>query len=46
LGLYFTKTIVEEHGGRIWVESTLGHGSQFHVALSRTAPDRNRRGGA
>jgi len=33
LGLYITRGIVEQHGGRIWVESTPGQGSAFHVAL-------------
>lgn len=33
LGLYITKTIVDAHGGRMWVESEPGRGSRFHFTL-------------
>lgn len=37
LGLAVCRSIVEAHGGRIWAESTHGHGSIFYVALDLNA---------
>ena len=33
LGLAICKNIVQQHGGKIWVESRMGHGSTFYVSL-------------
>lgn len=49
LGRALVKEIADAHGGRVWVESALGEGSTFYLALPRadaasetvapTAPD-------
>lgn len=33
LGLFITKQIIEQHGGKIWFESEVGKGTVFHVVL-------------
>lgn len=35
LGLYFTKSLIAQQGGKIWAESALGQGSTFCIQLQR-----------
>jgi len=35
LGLAITKTIIESHGGRIWVKSSVNAGTSFHFTLPK-----------
>src|SRR5262249_44460912 len=36
MGLAIARDIIEAHGGKIWVESVLGQGSEFHFTLPMT----------
>jgi K+-sensing histidine kinase KdpD len=38
LGLTIAKGIMDAHGGRLWVESTLGQGTTFRFILGTVLP--------
>ena len=40
LGLSIARHLIEVHGGRIWVESEVGEGSQFHFSIPVFDPER------
>jgi len=43
LGLALVKSIVDQHGGRVWVTSQVGVGSTFSVSLPVWKPPADHR---
>ena len=41
MGLAIARTIIESHGGEIWVESEVGKGSMFHLTMPREGERRS-----
>jgi len=42
LGLFYVKTIVSAHKGKIYVDSELGKGSTFTILLKSNTKNQNR----
>ena len=42
LGLAIVKSIIERHGGKVWVESQLGKGSTFSILIPIRQPTREK----
>jgi len=40
IGLFLVKHLVEQHGGKVWLESILGKGSTFHIELPLDGNDK------
>ncbi len=41
IGLSISKKIIEAHGGKIWVKSSLDNGSQFSFSLPKAKPPKH-----
>ena len=39
IGLFLVNHLVQQHGGKVWAESKLGEGSQFHIEIPLAGND-------
>ena len=39
VGLSICRTIIEAHGGRIWVEDNPGGGTVFHLTVTKASAE-------
>jgi C4-dicarboxylate-specific signal transduction histidine kinase len=46
MGLMFSRSIIEDHGGRLWVADNIPHGAVFHLTLPCNAVSDIRRSGS
>lgn len=44
LGLFITYKIIEQHGGKIIVDATLGEGSRFLIQMPRVISESKKKG--
>src|SRR5581483_6382197 len=42
LGLAIVQSVVADHGGKVWVDSTPGRGATFHVSLPNAGSESGR----
>lgn len=42
LGLAIVKSIAERHGGKVWLDSQLGKGSNFHLEIPLQSPKKSK----
>jgi C4-dicarboxylate-specific signal transduction histidine kinase len=46
MGLMFSRSIIEDHGGRLWVSDNIPYGAVFHLTLPSNTPPATSRSGS